>query len=200
MKIKLIILLLFIGFYSQANNELGGIGLTSMPSPNGQQSFDIMDIFDEVEKFEQGSFILHIGSGLAKDVNVENTSIKTVIPPITILLEKAYWKNIGIGAKLGYRWWKIDKLNFNYMYYSLAFRGTYHFNFLENLDPYVGIATTFRFITFTGDKPSDSNFDYQPLGLVIGGRYYLTEKLGAYLEFAPDGQTNFHLGFVFKLN
>lgn len=176
-----------------------GLNFNSPSVKNAMPVSGFMDIFDEVETFQKGAFILSIGSGLVKDVKMEQTGVKSVLPPLTLMMEKAYWKNIGIGLKAGFRWWKIDKLDFHYRYYTLALRGTYHFNLLDKLDPYAGIATTVRLVTFTGNKPGDNEWDFDPIVFVTGARYFLTNWLGAYLEYAPDGQVNFHGGLVFKL-
>ncbi len=166
---------------------------------NSSSSFDFLDIFDEVEQFEEESLIFQLGSGFVRDVALEQPGIKTVLPPVVLSIEKAYWKNIGLGLKAGFRWWKIPKIDLHYRYYSLSFRAAYHLNILDNLDPYIGIATTARFITFTGSKPPENNFDYDIASLIIGARYYFSEKWAFYLERSPDGQSNFHAGFALKL-
>lgn len=155
--------------------------------------------FDEVEQFEPSSFIFQLGFSLLSDINNPNSDLLTAqLPGIHLLLEKCIFKNVGIGLKLGTQWWKADKLNYNYRYHSIGLRGTYHFNIIEKLDPYVGANLTGRYFRIGNGEEGVSELNVQP-GLVFGTRYYLGEKIAAFAEFAEDGIGKVHLGFTLKL-
>lgn len=155
--------------------------------------------FDEVEQFEPQSFIFQLGFSLLSDIDNPNQDLLTLqVPGVHLLMEKCILKNVGIGLKLGTNWWKADKLNYNYRYHSVGLRGTYHFNLLEKLDPYVGANLTGRYFRIGNGEEGVSELNVAP-GLVFGTRYYLSDKIAAFAEFAEDGIGKIHLGFTLKI-
>ncbi|MGK0363964.1 MAG: hypothetical protein ACI85O_001018 [Saprospiraceae bacterium] len=160
--------------------------------------FSFGSLFEESESFSKGSWILHLGSGFKSDVVTDATGLKKVIPPLSFLLEKSVGKNFGIGLRGGFRMWEISKLDYQYQYYTASLRATYHPNIHPKLDPYIGVSGVGRLVRATGNQPevTNKNYDYS---FFIGGRYYLTSRLGIFIEFGADGLIQYHGGLIFKL-
>jgi hypothetical protein len=112
----------------------------------------------------------------------------------------------------------VDYLSSEYRYYSyqrnftalyIGARGSYHFNELlkikdKRFDVYAGLSLGFRSFTWSDNANS---FYYGPdssygsglyLGLHIGGRYYFSNRIGAFLELGGLGSTNARVGVTFK--
>lgn len=155
--------------------------------------------FDEVETFEPGSFIWHIGSSLLSDLDIPNREfITSQVPGVHFTFEKCVAKNIGVGMKIGTQWWKADKVGYNYRYFSLGIRATYHFNLTERLDPYLGANFTGRRFSIGNGETNVNDLAFAP-GIILGARYYLSDNFGCFAEYAEDGIGKVHLGITFKL-
>jgi len=189
---------------SKANHEISdSLGhpttlLVPLPESSLVGGFSLSSLFEEPENFTKNSWFLHLGSGFKSDVVADELGLKKVVPPAFFLLEKSIGRNVGIGLRGGFRSWKIPKLNYQYHYYLVSIRGSYHFNVHPKVDPYLGISGLGRMLHSTGDRPSETarDFDYS---LIIGCRYYLKTRLGIFAEYGGDGLTHVHGGFVFKL-
>jgi len=111
---------------------------------------------------------------------------KMSIPPLSASVEYAGLPiPLSVGGYFGfvrYKWdflgltsdWTLTKLTF-------GARGAWHFNFLQDLDAYAGLALgylVYRYSGFTGTGGTGA-FDW---GFFVGGRYFFTNILGAYLE------------------
>ena len=60
------------------------------------ERFSFKSLFAESESFSPNTRVLHLGSGFNSDVIANSEGLKKIIPPVSILLEKAVGKNIGI--------------------------------------------------------------------------------------------------------
>lgn len=161
--------------------------------------WEFSDLFEEVEKFERQSFILHLGTSFVDDIVLPDDEFLSLqLPALHIFMEKCIAKNVGLGIKLGTKWWKAEKLNYNYRYYSIGIRGTYHFSVLEKLDPYLGANITGRGLWVGNGNDNVNEMDFRA-GAIIGARYYLTDGLGLYGEFAEDGIGKIQIGLTLKI-
>lgn len=162
--------------------------------------WEFSDLFEEVETFEPASFIMHIGTSLASDIELGETAdyLTTEIPGVHLSVEKCILKNVGIGLKLGTHWWKAEKLNYGYRYYSVGLRATYHLNVHEKVDPYFGINLTGRGLWIGNGERNVNNITVKN-GALIGGRYYLGERFALFGEYAEDGIGKVHFGITLKL-
>jgi hypothetical protein len=66
---------------------------------------------------------------------------------------------------------------------GIGARAMYHFGFLKNLDTYAGVTLGYTIQTSTGDaKDWYKGVSYFLWGAKLGGRYFFTNNIGAYLE------------------
>jgi hypothetical protein len=126
-------------------------------------------------------------------------------PALTLSADKIIVEGVGpgsisVGGLVGYQ-------NFHYNYPSTAYkatwnhivllgRGAYHYNFTEDprLDTYAGISLGLRVVTykdtFLNSTPANEPNEYGGLsvapGIFVGGRYFLTDHLGAFAELGYD--------------
>ncbi|MEQ9414505.1 MAG: hypothetical protein RIF39_11770, partial [Cyclobacteriaceae bacterium] len=86
-------------------------------------------------------------------------------------------------------------------------RGSYHFSELLNLnnekiDLYGGLTLGYRNFSWSdsgfGSGLGNSYGSRAFLGIYAAGRYYFSEKVGAFLEVGAVGSTNAKLGVAFK--
>lgn len=161
--------------------------------------WEFSDLFEEVEMFENKSFIVHLGTSFVSDLAYDKESfLKLGVPAVHLLMEKSVAKNFGVGLKLGTKWWRAEKLNYNYRYYAAGLRATYHLCILDKLDPYFGANLTARGFWIGNGETSINEIDVK-VGAVIGARYYLNQWFGVFGEFAEDGIGKIHIGLTLKL-
>ncbi|MBE0651346.1 MAG: hypothetical protein IH595_10955 [Bacteroidales bacterium] len=108
--------------------------------------------------------------------------------PIYFGLDYSVQKDITIGAEISYSSYREDYQNDYYRHNIIGFsgNGNYHFNSVFNIpqrwDFYAGLNLGFYVWTspsnYTGSHSSGLG-----IGAQIGGRYYLSDKLGLNLEF-----------------
>lgn len=109
-------------------------------------------------------------------------------------------KNVTVGAQIGYRSANVIS-GFNVNYLDLGVRGSYHFNELisapDNVDLYAGLTVTYVNVStsYSGYGGSSSGV-YLPFHL--GGRYFFSDKLGAFAELGSAVQT-LRAGVTIKL-
>lgn len=199
MKIHHYLLLSFCLFYWQASAQAYLSHNSVIPATSAQFGIGNIRVFDEVEKFPIGTQILQFGLGLRDDINIEKEyDNQLVLPGVSLLWEKAYFKNLGIGIKAGARLWKIPKLNYNYRYLALGLRGNYHFNLHPRLDPYLTLSANLRQVSINNRGQLAANWDTD-LALSFGARYYLNNWFAANIEAGADMLAYFHLGFAIKI-
>lgn len=114
--------------------------------------------------------------------------------------------SITVGGQVAYRSWNYGYLGYNdkinYLYFAV--RGSYHFNELLNLttdkaDLYAGIGLGYESVTYSNSIYSGTSFGsgiYLPIHL--GGRYFFSEKVGAFGELGT-GIAPLMLGITFGL-
>ena len=87
---------------------------------------------------------------------------------------------------------------------------SYHFNFMQNLDPYVSLVGGYKMhpqettttITTSYDKGSPvttkGEFPGMFFGFNLGARYFFTEAIGAYVELGYSDISVFNAGLALK--
>ena len=106
----------------------------------------------------------------------------------------------------------IDYLSSNYsglmkftaMYFGA--RANYHFNELlninnEKVDLYGGLTLGYRSFSWNDKEDFGLGGSYGSglfLGGLVGGKYYFSDKIGAFVELGAIGSTNARLGVAFK--
>ena len=96
---------------------------------------------------------------------------------------------------------------FTYTDFAIGVRGMYHFNFVKNLDAYLGLTLGYVINSgkaeYTGDwgtmgKTEPTNFSYFLWGGNLGARYFFTNNIGVYLELGYSGLQVAGLGLALK--
>ena len=134
---------------------------------------------------------------------------KMSIPPISASVDVKLPIDlpITVGGTVIFTAWNFDVLFVKARLKAFGFgvRGMYHFNLLENLDlyagPLIGLWYTHSKVesNFWGMGDSDTEHDFDLLwGFSIGGRYFFTDLLGAYLELGYNDLQFVSLGLSLK--
>ncbi len=110
------------------------------------------------------------------------------------------YKNITVGAQAGYHSYGNAYLSYNYHSFDLGVRGSYHFNELLKLptdkaDLYAGLGLSYYSFSYGGYLDNYGSI-YVPIH--IGGRYFFTDKVGAFAELGSAINT-LKVGVTFKL-
>ncbi len=145
------------------------------------------------QSFQVGDKDVNLGIGFGTHYHLG----KTVIPPVSISLDYGFKDDIGpgvlgIGGYFGiasskYEWWAND-YGWKYTEIMVGARGTYHMEFIEDLDTYAGLTFGIRFRMekeygdWIGVVPdSDAGFYIDP-GFFVGGKYFFSENLAIFGE------------------
>lgn len=143
----------------------------------------------------------NVASASAQDIRYSS------LGPVGLMYEYIIADNVGIGAELGYRTFKLQydydgfDNNFNNVKYTdtyqftsirAMFRANFHFTHDEHFDAYGFVSAGYRSTTykFTSTDPfftGNSSFGgLIPFGVKpgIGIRYFFTENIGIHAEFA----------------
>ncbi|HCM75190.1 MAG TPA: hypothetical protein DIS90_02325 [Cytophagales bacterium] len=153
-------------------------------------------------QYAKGDKLLNVGIGVN---SYYNGGI-----PVGASFEVGVTDEISVGGS-------IDYLSHNYGTFFgndwrftalyIGARGSYHFNELLNLkndkiDLYGGLTLGYRSFTWSdssyGSGLGNSYGSGAFLGIYAAGRYYFSEKVGAFLEVGAVGSTNAKLGVAFK--
>lgn len=88
-------------------------------------------------------------------------------------------------------WYTDDQEEFGIMQNTVLFRAAFHFEFVENLDVYAGMAHGFILWSPTGEGWEKYHQDWNTEakyagGFFTGAKYYFTDHFGVKMEFAFD--------------
>lgn len=125
--------------------------------------------------------------------------------PIGASFEKGITDNISVGVNADYL--TNDYLSYKFTAIYFGVRASYHVNELlkinnDKIDLYGGPTLGYRSFSW---KDADQNLgdSYGSglfLGAYVGGKYYLSNKIGLFTELGSIGSTNARIGIAFKLN
>lgn len=150
--------------------------------------------------FANGDKLLNIGVGV-------NSAYQRGIP-LGASFEVGITDAISVGANVDYLSsnykFGSSKLNFTTIY--LAARASYHFNNLlkiqnEKIDVYAGASVGYRIFSWSDNANNGLGNAYGSgvyLGVHVGGKYYFTEKIGAFVEVGDVGSTNARVGVALR--
>ncbi|MBX2910910.1 MAG: hypothetical protein M9954_08425 [Cyclobacteriaceae bacterium] len=153
-------------------------------------------------QYEKGDKLLNIGIGVN---SYYNGGI-----PFGASFEVGVTDEISVGGSVDYlshNYGRVAGSDWRFTAVYIGARGSYHFSELLNLknekiDLYGGLALGYRSFTWsdsafgTGLGSSYGSGVY--LGIYAAGRYYFSEKVGAFLELGAVGSTNAKVGVAFK--
>ena len=139
--------------------------------------------------FNKGDKIVNLGLGVGSTWGAYSSAI-----PISGSFELGIKDNLfddksslGVGAYFGFA--STDGVTILYP----GVRGALHYQFVDKLDTYAGLMLGMRMWSWSGGG-SHSDFI---LPLYIGGRYYFTDKIGAFAELG-HGIAYLQLGVSIK--
>lgn len=134
-------------------------------------------------QYQAGDKLLNVGVGLGAF-----TSGKSTLPPLSVSYEHGFTDKISAGGILGYSGSTFDGgfYKVKYSYIMLGARGSYHFYLNDNIDAYGGVTLGYNIVSSKLDPdpgiPVATSSSGLLYGFHLGGRYYFTEKLGAFAE------------------
>lgn len=149
--------------------------------------------------FELGDKVVSLGIGFGSSL-YSGAYYSSGIPPISISYEQAVVDEIlekgviGVGGTVGYTSYKYrydyfgGTYGWNYSTIYFGVTGGFHYPLVDKLDTYVGVGIGYRILTTNeyGDIPgteySSASGGFQG-AFVVGGRYYFTDNLAAFLQF-----------------
>jgi hypothetical protein len=155
--------------------------------------------------FHEGDKLLNVGVGL---------SSYYYGTPVGVSFESGVSDDISVGAQFDYNSGNYDGYyNYNYRWgysaYYLGIRGSYHLNDIlqlneEKVDLYAGLGLGYQ--RFRWDDDSYGNgygyyYNYRSglfFNYFVGGKYYFTPKVGAFVELGYTGLSSSRLGISFK--
>ncbi|HTA27422.1 MAG TPA: hypothetical protein VK809_06525 [Bacteroidia bacterium] len=177
--------------------------------------------------FEKGSNIINIGVGLGGNYTYFGDGY-TSTPDFVISYDNGTFGDVGpgtisLGALVAFKGISYDYTDFrtgyyynqNWSYYIIGVRGAYHLTIpsAPRFDPYAGlmlgyydigykVSSSDPFFNHPGDPYyatySNNYASYVAFSLYIGARYYLSNRVGLWLELGY-GYTDAALGICFKL-
>lgn len=160
--------------------------------------------------FNQGDKVINLGVGFGS--NLYSGSLYTNrTPPISASIEFAVKdelfdenSSLGVGGYFGYTGAKWESMGYGWNYNSIIIggRGALHYQFVSNLDTYVGLMLGYNIVSSssfgTAGNFSNSVGSGFTSSWFIGGRYYFTDNLAALLEVGY-GVANLTLGVALRL-
>ena len=153
-------------------------------------------------QYEKGDKLLNVGIGVN---SYYNGGI-----PFGASFEVGVTDEISVGGSVDYlshNYGNVFGNDWRFTAIYIGARGSYHFNELlnlsnENIDIYGGLTLGYRSFSWSdsgfGTGLSSSYGNGVFLGIYAAGRYYFSEKVGAFLEVGAVGSTNAKLGVAFK--
>ena len=154
------------------------------------------------EVFHKGTTAINAGIGLGSYYS------GITIPPLSVSLDYGVADNlingnngsISVGGFLGYTATKKFYGDAGASIAVLGARGAFHYQFAPKLDTYAGLMVSYDIASASSNNVdtswvATSNFNWT---LFLGGRYFFTEKIGAFAELGY-GFYNLNLGVTFKL-
>jgi hypothetical protein len=179
------------------------------------------------DAFGQGSNIINAGVGIGGDYTYISSGY-TSTPNIVLSYDNGTFGNVGpgtisLGAIFSYKGVSYDYTDpftgyyydQSWTYYILGVRSAYHWNFTSSskFDPYAGLMLGYYDVSFKTsssdpyyNNPGNPHYyyysnnynSYLALSLYIGARYYLSNRVGLWLELG-FGYTDLAFGVAFKL-
>lgn len=164
------------------------------------------------EVFHTGTRIASVLVGFGNTLYSENQTM--LVPPIQLAYEYGIAgrlidgnASIGIGAAAGYAASKYVMTNKNLGYIQttsygfLGARGSFHYEFIDNLDTYLGL---FLGCSMSNSRVKSSVDIIEPMsstpfrgGIYLGSRYYFLPNMAVNAELGY-GITTFNIGLTFR--
>lgn len=159
----------------------------------------------ESNVYSIGTNVASVGVGLGS--SIAGYSYGSQSPAISLQYERGLWEVgpgvISLGGYLGFKTYKYSGSGYSYKwsYTIIGVRGAYHLTQInvKNLDLYGGVMLAYNNLHFT-DNQGNSTVSYGSttgFSIFLGGRYYFTQNIGAFLELGY-GVAYANLGLALK--
>ncbi|GGF17459.1 hypothetical protein [Hymenobacter cavernae] len=149
--------------------------------------------------FGKGSMAANLGVGLGLGYGYGLSGLHST-PAMSASFEYGIADNlgpgtIGVGGMVGYKsyGWKSSGYKGTWSNIIVAARGTYHYDLFEDpkVDTYAGLSLGVRHERYSDNAGTDiyyskSSSTYITSGIFVGGRYFFSDKLGAFGEVGYD--------------
>jgi hypothetical protein len=152
-------------------------------------SFGAKAQYDDLYAFEKGNSLIGVNVG----VGLGNDSRTAVSAFYEYGLANLFTEECVLGGGFFGGFHKDKLKNEVEKIYIVGLKMNVHYQFVERLDTYAGIAPNFNIRTYELGK-DEAKFQFY---VHIGGRYYLTNWLGVFAEMST-GYNNFSGGFSIK--
>ncbi len=145
------------------------------------------------ETFRKGSHDLRIGVGVSGRKYVS-------LPALSAIYEHSVadglmdYGSIGLGGSMEFESYNIGGIKAHALY--LAARGAFHYEFVEQLDTYIGLQA--GFFNSSNSLGLSSTNAFHVSG-ILGARYLFNESIGLFGELATGEISTFKLGVSFTL-
>ncbi len=155
--------------------------------------------------FSRGDKLLNVGVGL---------SSYYYGTPVGLSFESGVSDDISVGAQFdynsgNYNGYYSTNYRWGYSAYYVGLRGSYHVNKLfrineDKVDLYAGIGIGYQRFKWDDESYGSGygyNYNYRSglfLNYFIGGKYYFTPKIGAFVELGYTGLSSSRLGLSVK--
>ncbi len=145
------------------------------------------------ETFRKGSHDLRLGVGVSGRKYVS-------LPALSAIYEHSVadglmnYGSIGLGGSVEFESYNIGGIKAHALY--LAARGAFHYEFVEQLDTYIGLQAGF-FNSSNSLGLSSSNIFH--VSGILGARYLFNESIGIFGELATGEISTFKVGVSFSL-
>ncbi len=145
------------------------------------------------ETFRKGSNDLRIGVGVSGRKYVS-------LPALSAIYEHSVadglmdYGSIGLGGSMEFESYNIGGIKAHALY--LAARGAFHYEFVEQLDTYIGLQA--GFFNSSNSLGLSSTNAFHVSG-ILGARYLFNESIGLFGELATGEISTFKLGVSFTL-
>ncbi len=142
--------------------------------------------------FLKGDKVVNLGVGIGATANV---SLSGEVGILDGIADKG---SIGVGGIVGIGTNLLGSRYSRYSRFAAAARGLFHYPFLDKLDTYGGIVLGVGYYHYNSSYAYHANYAGAIYGLVLGGRYYFSDKMSFFGEVGA-GMDYLTLGIAFKL-
>lgn len=165
--------------------------------------------------FKKDDKVLNVGIGLGSTL-YSGSGYKTTVPPLSASFEYGIIDNlfdenssIGVGGYFGYtaskyEWnygYNLGKYEYKYSSAIIAARGTFHYQFVDNLDTYTGLSLGYNVVSSKSDHKDLGSYKADAssvfVGWYAGARYYFNESFAAMAEVGYD-VAYLNIGIAYK--
>ncbi len=179
------------------------VAQNQQPVKKGKRKRTYISTSQSSSGFHQGDKLINIGVGL---------SSYYYGTPVGASFESGISDDISVGAQFDYNSSNYDYDNrsrWGYSAYYLGIRGSYHLNNIlqlneDKVDLYAGVGLGYQRFRWDDERYGYGygySYNYRSglfFNYYVGGKYYFTPKVGAFVELGYTGLSSSRVGISFK--